>query len=216
MENAGRMEVKTRFVREAADVRRQALINATALCLAEKGVGGTTVRAICGRAGVSSGLLTHYFEGVDALILATYRDVGLRVSRAMDQAVAAAGPKPRDRLRALLMANFQPPVLDPDLLATWICFWSLVKSSGEIAAAHAEIYAASRAQMEALLHEAAPLLERAEVRLAAISLTALVDGLWLELCLDPTSFGADAAQAMVEHWMQQVIGTDAAGKSIRA
>ncbi|MEJ7934782.1 transcriptional regulator BetI [Sphingobium sp. AN558] len=199
--------MRTRFVRETADVRRQALIDATARCLAEKGVGGTTVRAICGAAGVSSGLLTHYFDGLDAIILATYRDVGLRVSRAMDQAVAAAGPDPRDRLRALLMANFQPPVLDPDLLATWICFWSLVKSSENIATAHAEIYAASRAQMEALLHEAAPTLKKGEVRLAAISLTALVDGLWLELCLDPSSFGAPAAQAMVDHWMLQVIGT---------
>lgn len=200
--------MRARFVRETADVRRQALIDAAAQCLAEKGVGGTTVRAICKRAGVSSGLLTHYFDGIDALILATYRDVGLRVSQAMEQAVSAAGPHPRDRLRALLIANFRPPVLDADLLATWICFWSLVKSSAPFAAAHAEIYAASRAQMEVLLHEAAPALTPREVRLAAISLTALVDGLWLELCLDPSTFGAAEAQAMVDQWMALVIDRD--------
>ena len=56
-------------MRESADVRRQALIDATARCLAERGVGGTSVRAICARAGVSSGLLTHYFAGVDALMV---------------------------------------------------------------------------------------------------------------------------------------------------
>lgn len=197
--------MRARFVRESADVRRQGLIDATAQCLAEKGVGGTSVRAICQRAGVSAGLLTHYFDGVDALILATYRDVGLRVSQAMEQAVASAGPDPRDRLRALLMANFRPPVLDADLLATWICFWSLVRSNAAFSAAHAEIYAGSRAQMEALLHEAALALTPREVRLTAISLTALVDGLWLELCLDPSTFGAEEAQAMVDHWMEQAI-----------
>src|SRR3546814_4075120 len=86
----GRPE-RARFVRESADVRRQALIEATARCLAEKGVGGTSVRAICAYAGVSAGLLTHYFDGVDALILATYRDVGEKVAAAMERAVAEAG-----------------------------------------------------------------------------------------------------------------------------
>src|SRR3546814_1530965 len=55
------------FSREAADFRRQAMIDATAACLAEKGVAGTSVRSICMRAGVSSGLLRPYFDGVDAL-----------------------------------------------------------------------------------------------------------------------------------------------------
>ncbi|MBK5263882.1 MAG: TetR family transcriptional regulator, partial [Alphaproteobacteria bacterium] len=45
------------FSREAADFRRQAMIDATAACLAEKGVAGTSVRAICKQAGVSAGLL---------------------------------------------------------------------------------------------------------------------------------------------------------------
>ncbi|MFP5435355.1 MAG: TetR family transcriptional regulator, partial [Alphaproteobacteria bacterium] len=116
---------RAKFVRETPDVRRQALIEATARCLAEKGVGGTSVRAICAQAGVSSGLLTHYFEGVNALILATYLDVGATVSAALDQAVEEAGDDPRDRLRACLQANFRAPILDPDLLATWIAFWSL-------------------------------------------------------------------------------------------
>ncbi|WP_298399791.1 transcriptional regulator BetI [Sphingobium sp.] len=198
---------RARFVRESADVRRQALIDATALCLAEKGVGGTSVRAICARAGVSSGLLTHYFDGVDALILATYHDVGARVSAALDAAVEAAGDDPRNRLRACLLANFAPPVLDPGLLATWIAFWSLVKSDLQIAAIHADVYGGSRAQLEALLRAAAPAMTDAQARIAAISLTALVDGLWLELCLDRSAFSPEEAQAMVDKAMHQALET---------
>ena len=196
---------RARFVRETADVRRQALIEATARCLAEKGVGGTSVRAICAQAGVSSGLLTHYFDGVDALILATYADVGTRVSAAIDSAVDAAGADPRDRLRACLQANFHAPILDPDLLATWIAFWSLVKTDPAIAKIHADVYGASRAQLETLLHAAAPAMSPVQARIAAISLTALVDGLWLELCLDPTTFSAAEAQAMVEAAMLRAL-----------
>ena len=199
---------RARFVRESADVRRQALIDATARCLAERGVGGTSVRAICARAGVSSGLLTHYFAGVDALILATYGDVGAKVSAALDGAIAAAGADPRDRLRACLQANLRPPVLDPDLLATWIAFWSLVTSDPAIAAVHADVYRGTRHQLETLLGEAAPQLSQAQKRIAAISLTALVDGLWLELCLDRSSFTAEEAQAMAESAMMQWLGAN--------
>lgn len=190
---------RARFVRESADVRRQALIDATAASLAERGVGGTSVRTICARAGVSSGLLTHYFSGVDSLILATYRAVAERVSCAMEQAVEAAESDPRARLRAFLHANFQPPVLDPDLLATWIAFWSLIKASGPLAEAHAEIYGAQRMRLEALLREAEPDMPPATARTAAIALSALVDGLWLELCLDPTTFTAEEALSMLEN-----------------
>ncbi|MEC3948723.1 transcriptional regulator BetI [Sphingobium sp. HWE2-09] len=197
---------RARFVREAADVRRQALIDATARCLAEKGVGGTSVRAICAYAGVSSGLLTHYFDGVDALILATYVDVGAKVSAALDAAVAAAGDDPRDRLRACLQANFLAPVLDPDLLATWIAFWSLVKSDPKVGAIHADVYGGTRAQLESLLRAASPGMTDDQARIAAISLTALVDGLWLELCLDRSAFSPEEAQAMVGNAVTLVLG----------
>src|SRR3546814_21149847 len=60
--------------RESADFRRQSLIEATAACLAEHGAAGTSVRTICARAGVSPGLLRHYFDGIDGLIAVTYRD----------------------------------------------------------------------------------------------------------------------------------------------
>ena len=206
MNQRAKARTRARFVREAPDVRRQAMIDATARCLAEKGVGGTSVRAICARAGVSSGLLTHYFDGVDALILATYHDIGTKVSAAVDAAIEAAGDDdPCDRLRACLQANFLEPILDPDLLATWIAFWSLVKTDPGIAAVHAEVYGGTRAHLESLLRAAAPAMDAARARIAAISLTALVDGLWLELCLDSSTFSPAEAQAMVEAAMMQAL-----------
>lgn len=204
-EHAARGRGRARFVRESPDVRRQALIDATARCLAEKGAGAISVRGICARAGVSAGLLTHYFDGIDALILATYRDVGEKVAAAMERAVAEAGSDPLDRLWAYFEANFRPPVLDPDLLATWISFWSLVKISPNMAATHAATYGGSRERLEILLREAAPHIPRPAARLAAIALTAMVDGLWLEFCLDSSTFSLDEALEMVREAMTYVI-----------
>jgi AcrR family transcriptional regulator len=195
------------FTREAPDVRRQALVTAAETVLAREGVGGTSVRTICAEAGVSPGLLRHYFEGVDELIASAYEAVGQRIDTALDAALAAAGPTPRARLLAYLTASFAPPVLDPRLLAAWIGFWSLVKTKPRMAAIHAASYADFRARLEGLLDEAGA----RETRLAAIALTATVDGLWLELCLDPATFGPDEAARIIAHALEGWLPSKSSG-----
>lgn len=195
---------KTRaFTREAADDRRGSLIAACAYCLAARGAGGTSVRAICTRAGVSPGLLTHYFAGVDALIAATYRATGARVTKALEAAVAAARDDPRARLLAYITSSFRAPIADPQLLATWIAFWSLTKTNPEIATIHAEIYRDYRAGIESLIEAYRPAQDSA---MTAIALTALVDGLWLELSLGNAPFSGADAEKLAERWLDALLG----------
>lgn len=175
------------------------MIEATTRCLAARGAAGVSVRTICAEAGVSPGLLRHYFAGVSEAIAEAYRWTGARVATALDAAVAAAEPAPRTRLVAYLTASFRPPIADPDLLATWLAFWSLTRSDPAIAAVHAEIYGDFRAGIERLLAEARP--DRAETRLQAVGLTALIDGLWLELSLGAAPFTADEAAHLAEMWL---------------
>lgn len=184
------------FTRESADARRAALIEATAACLAERGLAGTNVRAICAGAGVSPGLLRHYFSGIDELIAATYRATSDRMDAIFAAAVESAGRDPRARLTAYLTASFRPPVTDPELLGAWTAFWALARSDARMVRIHAESYAGYRARLSELL--AACGVAAAEAGKLAVMLTAMVDGLWLELSLDPDSFGAEAAVAMVE------------------
>ena len=182
------------FTRESADARRADLIEATAACLAEHGLAGTNVRAICRKAGVSPGLLRHYFGGIDDLVAATYQTTSDRMDAIFADAVEAAGDDPRARLTAYLTASFRPPVTDPELLGAWTAFWALARSDARMAEIHAESYAGYRARLGELL----ALCGAADAGRLAIILTAMVDGLWLELSLDPESFGAEAAAAMVE------------------
>ncbi|PTT71428.1 TetR family transcriptional regulator, partial [Pseudomonas sp. HMWF010] len=83
--------MRASFTRESPDVRRQTLVAAAEAVLAREGVAGTSVRSICAEAGVSPGLLRHYFDGVDALIAAAYEAVGQRIDAALEAAVASAG-----------------------------------------------------------------------------------------------------------------------------
>jgi AcrR family transcriptional regulator len=191
------------FTRAEPDARRQSLIEAAARVLAERGAAGASVRVICAQAGVSPGLLRHYFDGIDALIAETYAWTGGQVADALAGAVAAAGEDPRARLLAYVTASFRAPIADPQLLATWIAFWSLVKANPEMERLHGEIYAGYRGEIEALLAECG--LAAGEVRLAAVGITALVDGLWLELCLAPATFSAEEAGGIAGGWINALL-----------
>ncbi|ATY30994.1 TetR family transcriptional regulator C-terminal domain-containing protein [Sphingomonas psychrotolerans] len=187
---------KPAFTRAEPDARRLSLIEAAARVLARDGASGASVRVITIEAGVSPGLVAHHFGGVDALIAATYAHVGERVSAALDAAVAAAGTDPRARLNAYVAASFAPPIADRALLATWTAFWGLVIAQPEIAALHDAQYARYRTGLEQLL-AACGIVPAARQR-AAIAITALVDGLWLELCLSPAVLDAETAGAIAE------------------
>ena len=182
------------FTRESADARRADLIEATAAVLAEAGLAGTTVRAICAKAGVSPGLLRHYFAGIDDLVAATYEATSDRMDAIFADAVERAGRDPRARLTAYLTASFRPPVTDPELLGAWTAFWALARSDARMANIHAASYAGYREQLCGLLATC----DARDADRLAIMLTAMVDGLWLELSLDAGSFGADAAVEMIE------------------
>lgn len=192
------MTIRGTYVR-APDRRAQDLIDACARALAQHGAGGVSVRSICADAGVSPGLLRHYFDGIDDLVAATYAHVGAAVAEALDVAVAAAGAEPRARLAAYVNASFRPPIATQDLLTTWLAFWSLVKSEPAIATLHRDIYAGYRVVLEALLLDAG--MAAADVGQAAIAITALVDGLWLELSLEAGVFGAEEAAAIASRWL---------------
>ena len=120
------------------------------------------------------------------LVAETYRATGKQIAAILDEALAAAGPSAEARLHAFIETSFRPPLLDADLLAVWLAFWSMTRTDPEIHAIHAKVYAGYRRLLEGMIAELAKENRVAlETRQAALALTALLDGLWLEHCLDP-------------------------------
>ena len=198
------MPLQPAFTREHPDERRQSLIEATARVLAERGAAGVSVRAICAEAGVSPGLLRHYFSGVSDAIAQTYRWVGQSIAEALDAAVVRTGDSPRARLLAYLTASFRPPIASSDLLATYVAFWGLSRSDERVARVRSEVYSDYRSELEWLIRAYRP--ERDDPRLPAVALTALIDGLWLELSLGKAPFTPEEAEALAEKWLDALLG----------
>src|SRR5262249_1764414 len=157
-------------------------------------------RQICAQAGVSPGRLAQHFSGIDDLIARTYEHVGDEVSAVLAAALAAAPDEPEAKLRAFVDASFRPPLLDPDLLAVWLPFWSLVRRDPRLHGLHPAIYPGHPPLLDPPSGGVAP-GGRADVRLATLAFTAMLDGLWLELCLDPTAFTPAEALAIAHAWV---------------
>jgi AcrR family transcriptional regulator len=198
--------IEPRFTRDLPEVRKRKLIEATAQCLAEFGYAGTSVRAVAAKAKVSPGLVAHHFKGIDDLIVATYDHVGARVAEALTQAMDSAPDDAEAKMRAFIDASFKPPVLDRDLLAIWLSFWSLVRRDPGVRKVHKKVYADYRNRLEQLIAEIAGARRiKIDAHLAALGFTAMLDGLWLELCLDPTTFSRDDALRIAHAWVDDLV-----------
>ena len=198
------------FTRKLADDRRDALIDATIRSLKRHGHDGLAVRKIAAEAKVSSGLINHHFPRKDALVAEAYRRFHRQLLEGIEAAVARAPKEPRARLRAFIEGNFASPNLDPHVLTAWLVFWSLYRTSRPIQRAHRDTYHGYVESVRRLLSDLPrnaarrnSAAARLSPRLAAIGLTALLDGLWLEWCLDPENFSPREATALCEAWVDR-------------
>jgi len=199
---------KPRFERQLPEQRRSALIAATIECLKRYGHEGLSIRTISAQAGVSVGLINHHFPNKDELVAAAYRQFNAELVGSLQAAVERAERTPRARLRAFLEASFSAPNLDQDVLAVWVVFWGMYRHSRLIQRVHRENY---RGYVQLLHGMLADLLKQehrpegsVDVRLAAIGLTALLDGLWLEWCLEPATFRPEEGVRMCQNWIEHL------------
>ena len=192
-----------KFRRAAPAVRREALIEATLRCLKRDGHEGASVRSISAEAGVSIGLINHHFPSKAGLVAEAYDTLASSLLESLRAQAENDSVSPRERLSLFFRASFAPDLLDPELFTVWVVFWSMVAHSKEIRVVHERTYGRYRSVLEGLLGQlsAAELAPRLKLRAAAIALSALLDGLWVELSLSSATFKAGEAIAVCEDWV---------------
>ena len=122
-----------------------------------------------------------------------------------------AAPNARERLSAFFRASFSVEMLDPQLLDAWLAFWGAVKTAEAINLAHEHSYDEYRAELRKVLNDLAKQegWQAFDADLAAIGLSALLDGLWLESGLNPGTFTPYQGIQICEAWVD---GLQAGGR----
>jgi betaine-aldehyde dehydrogenase len=166
--------------REAAeDSRRRQLIDVTIDSLAEVGHVGTTLAQIAGRAGVSPGLVAHYFDDKDGLLEAAFRALARRVSDNVRARLRHAHT-PRGRIQAIIDANLGPTEFDQRTGTAWLAFWGLVLQSPSLKRVQV---AYQRRMLTNLRGSLRQLLPGDEAQSLAAMIAAMIDGVWLRAAL---------------------------------
>lgn len=175
------------------EARRKQIMEATVLCVAEKGFQRTTMQDICGTAGLSAGAVYGYFSGKEDIIEALVQDT-LEQNDALLEEVSAAGST-REILGALLgkLLDFSKcgpfeslPAPDPNRIK--VAIWAeIVRDS--------ELRTAAKRNHDRVLEGIAKIIRagqrRGDVRKgldprhAAVACVALLEGFVLQRALDP-------------------------------
>jgi TetR/AcrR family transcriptional repressor of bet genes len=176
------------YRRESEENRRSALIAATQALVAEGGPEAATVRAIAERAGVTPGLIRHYFQSKDELNRAAYRALMDGMTDKGADAIEGVGASPEVRLAAFVAASLRPPVLDAGAVVLWAGYMHKVRSDPDLLAVHEAGYVAYRDILQSLIGILPRDVVPGQLKSEAIACNALIDGLWVEGSLLPNAF----------------------------
>lgn len=174
------------------EARRQQITEAVCRLAARQGLEAVTLRHVAAEAGVSMGLVQHYFTTKDEMLLFAFHATSARVEQRIATAVAALPDPPDTRalLRTLLVAML---AIDDDSRAEaplWVAFLaravvepSLASPLSESGKALADFVGAQLRQA----HQAGALPADVDPEREASSLLALVDGLMVHALIDQDS-----------------------------
>ena len=182
--------IRRPYVRAGEETRRSALIDATLDLIAEGGPQAATVRAIALRAGVTPGLIRHYFATKEDLVAAAHESLMSGLTDASGATLAELPDTPLARLAGFIAAAVSPPVTDPRGVALWAASMQLVPRDAAMRAVHEKTYLAFRDRLQGLIADALIAAGRGtgDTRALAIAGNALLDGLWIEAGALPGHF----------------------------
>ena len=200
------------FHRAGEAERRRDLIAATIDVIAEQGLRAATVRQIAARAGVTGGLIRHYFESKDQMVQAAYRDLMQGMLKVVEAAAETGGETARIRLRNFIAGNLSDSVTTARTISVWAAFIGHINLEPAFAAIHREYYLAFLDRLQQMITDFLAEIGRpadpASARIQAIAINGLVDGLWLEHSVAREVFAENEAAQIVLRSAERLLGVE--------
>ena len=201
---------RRKFSRQQEEARRADLIAATIALVSDGGAGAATVRAIADKAGVTPGLIRHYFTSKETLLRAAYAHVMQGMAATSLAVVETAPNRPEARLAVFVAASLRPPVVDPQAMGLWAGFLHQMRRDADMRAAHEASYLHYRDLLQGLIAALPRMADAPRLRADAIACNAVIDGLWLEGCALPHAFGAGELEQIGLHAVGAILNFDLA------
>jgi betaine-aldehyde dehydrogenase len=200
------MQSAERFPEPIEEMRRRQLVEVTIDSLAELGYVGTTLAQIAARAGVSPGLVAHYFSDKDGLLEAAFRSLARRVGLQV-RARLHAVHSPRGRIQAVIDANLSPEEFEQRTGTAWLAFWGQVLHVERLKRVQT-VY--QRRMLSNLRNALKKLLPPEQAHSLATMIAAMIDGIWLRAALSGwREADSESARATLTAFVDQQLAVSA-------
>ncbi|MGE9552132.1 transcriptional regulator BetI [Erwinia amylovora] len=163
-------------------IRQAQLIHATLTVIDRVGLADASLALIAKEAGVSTGIVSHYFGDKNGLLDACMRQILSDLYTAVEHYRQQADDRPEAQVRAIIDGNFDVSQIAGPVLKTWLAFWTNSLHQPDLQRLQR---INDRRLYSNLASQFARVLEPQQARNAGASMAALIDGLWLRMTLAP-------------------------------
>jgi len=185
--------------------RREIFAAAALRVIMREGEAGLTVRSVATEAGFTTGALTHYFRSKDQLLIEA-SELSARLVR--DQMERAGRVVPaREAIRKVVALALPLTAETRGYWRIWLAYWERSSYDDDVARVMRLRYDEWRGRLETLLVRAKAegnLAAAVNLREAAESLIALVDGIGVQVVLGVSRISAARQRAMLDAWLATV------------
>jgi TetR/AcrR family transcriptional repressor of bet genes len=190
---------------EMKSLRQKQLIEATLASVALHGLHHTTINTISGLAGMSSGIISHYFGGKQGLIEATQQHLLEQLKQALLVRVSGKTLSPKQRLFMIVEANFTELQRSTPATKTWLSFWSQAMHEPGLARLqninNRRLYSNLRFSFRQLFDEQ-------QATNAAKQAAAMIDGFWLRSALSQESeLAFSQSEQLCKEFIETLVST---------
>lgn len=178
--------------------RRIQLIKATIRSIARRGLSDTTMATVTREAKLSQGIINLHFKSKERLLIETLRYVTNEYTAVFQQALDNSGLSYAEKLRAIVDVDFTPPVCEPNKLAVWFAFWGESKSRPTYRKICANL---DKQYDEMLVGLCTHIVAEGpypgiDPEVVATGLSAMSEGLWLDMLVSPESMNTERAKGV--------------------
>lgn len=187
-------------------LRKQQLIDATLESVATHGLPNTTIMTISRIAGMSSGIISHYFGGKQELIEATVNYLLDQLQQSLLESITEENLDHRERLMFIVEANFNQFQKSSLVTKTWISFWA----SSMHDPALARLQSINIKRLESNLRFSFKKLGFDDIKAeqAAKQTSAMIDGFWLRSALsDNSEYEFEIAEELCKNFVESLVAS---------
>ncbi|MEF1187603.1 transcriptional regulator BetI, partial [Vibrio sinaloensis] len=159
------------------EIRKPQLVQATMAVIDRVGLHAASISLISKEAGVSTGIINHYFGGKHGLLEETMRAILRQLSSTITSQLKETPKEAHlERINAIIDGNFVGFQAENKVAKTWLAFWSHSMHDPQLKRLQS---VNEKRLLSHLKLELKGLFDPQQAELIAFGIASLIDGIWL-------------------------------------